>query len=439
MAKNVDCACCKAEWRTWLVWLLRIVVGSIFIFSGFVKAIDPWGSIYKFGEYLNSFGLHGFDSLLLFSAVSVSVIEFVLGIFLFLGIYRRVTPVLMLAMMIVMLPLTLYIALTDNVADCGCFGDAVVVSNWASFLKNVVITVALCFLLPYNKGVKNIYGFAVQWMVAMASVAYVIVIAMAGYFYQPLIDFRPFPVGTKIAQNGNNNSGDADGINANYIFTYEKDGVRREFSLDSLPDESWTFVDRELLPSRSLTEDSLHEKSDNMRPVTVIGENYENADSVILDSGEQMLFLFPDLNDVVISFTYLINELYDFSQSHGIDVIGLTSSDNAAIAEWNDLSMASYKMYRMDDSELKMLARGNPAAVYLRDGVIMWKRTLQSISIDKVSTAGDMDDLTSDFEPKRWLYFFTTVYGAFLLLVLIINRTHIIVKFSWRRVRNKSK
>ncbi len=434
MAKNVEQAGRKIEWRMWVVWLLRIVVGGIFIFSGFVKAIDPWGSIYKFGEYLNSFGLHGFDSLLLFSAVSVSVIEFVLGIFLFFGIYRRVTPVLMLAMMIVMLPLTLYIALTDNVADCGCFGDAVVISNWASFLKNVAITVALCYLLPYNKRVKNIYGFAVQWMVAMASVAYVIAIAMAGYFYQPLIDFRPFPVGTKIAQDGSE-----DGINANYIFIYEKDGVQREFSLDSLPDESWTFVDRELLQSRSLPDDSLHVKSDNMRPITVIGENYENADSVILGNGEQMLFLYPDLNDVVISFTYLINELYDFSQSHGIDVIGLTSGDKDAIAEWNDLSMASYKMYRMDDSELKMLARGNPAAVYLHDGVIMWKRTLQSISIDKVSTAGDIDDLTSDFEPKHWLYFFTTVYGAFMLFVLIINRTHIIVKFSWRRVKNKSK
>ena len=176
-----------------------------------------------------------------------------------------------------------------------------------------------------------------------------------------------------------------------------------------------------------------------MRSVSVLGDNYENADSVILNNGEQVLFLFPDLNDVVISFTYLINELYDFCQAHGIDVIGLTSGNHDAIQEWNDLSMASYKMYRMDDSELKMLARGNPAAVYLRDGIIVWKRTLQSISIEKVSTADSMDDLTSDFDPKRWLYLFTTIYGAFLLFILIINRTHIIVKFSWRRVKNKSK
>ena len=433
MAKKVEQAeCRKTKWNTWAVWVLRIVVGGIFIFSGFVKAVDPRGSIYKFGEYLISFGLQGFDSLLLFMAVSVAVIEFTLGVFLFFGIYRKVTPILILLLMLVMLPLTLYIAVTDNIADCGCFGDAVIISNWASFWKNVAITAASCYLVKYNCRVKNIYGFAVQWMVAMASVAYAIAIAMTGYFYQPVLDFRPFPVGTKIANDGNASAGEMDD---NYIFIYEKNGNVREFSLDSLPDESWTFVERKKLIQELQSDDD----QDHMRPVAVIGDSYENADSIILSNGEQMLFLFPDLNDVVISFTYLINELYDFSQVHGIDVIGLTSGNLEAIQEWNDLSMASYKMYRMDDSELKMLARGNPAAVYLRDGVIVWKRTLQSISIDKVSTADNIDDLTSDFDPKRWLYFFTTLYGAFMLLVLIINRTHIIVKFSWRRVKNKSK
>ncbi len=434
MAKNVEQAeCRKAKWSMWIVWLLRVVVGGTFIFSGFVKAVDPWGSIYKFGEYFVSFGLHGFDSLLLFMAVFVAVIEFTLGVFLFFGIYRKVAPIATLAMMLVMLPLTLFIALTNNVADCGCFGDVVVISNWASFGKNVIITAALCYLLKYNRRVKNIYGFAVQWMVAMASVAYALAIAMAGYFYQPLIDFRPFPVGTKISCDESGN-GDAD-MSDNYGFIYEKNGIQHEFSLDSLPDESWTFVERkELLPELSNVE-----KTGYMRSVSILGDNYENADSVILNNGEQVLFLFPDLNDVVISFTYLINELYDFCQAHGIDVIGLTSGNHDAIQEWNDLSMASYKMYRMDDSELKMLARGNPAAVYLRDGIIVWKRTLQSISIEKVSTADSMDDLTSDFDTKRWLYLFTTIYGAFLLFILIINRTHIIVKFSWRRVKNKSK
>ena len=410
----------------------RLLLGCVFVFSGFVKAVDPMGGAIKFDDYLTSFGL---DFLLPFSTLfsfNLAALEFTLGICALLGVYRRYTSFFLLAMMAFMTPLTLYLALFNPVSDCGCFGDAVIISNWASFWKNVAITAASCYLVKYNCRVKNIYGFAVQWMVAMASVAYAIAIAMTGYFYQPVLDFRPFPVGTKIANDGNASAGEMDD---NYIFIYEKNGNVREFSLDSLPDESWTFVERKKLIQELQSDDD----QDHMRPVAVIGDSYENADSIILSNGEQMLFLFPDLNDVVISFTYLINELYDFSQVHGIDVIGLTSGNLEAIQEWNDLSMASYKMYRMDDSELKMLARGNPAAVYLRDGVIVWKRTLQSISIDKVSTADNIDDLTSDFDPKRWLYFFTTLYGAFMLLVLIINRTHIIVKFSWRRVKNKSK
>ena len=98
------------------VLLLRLVAGGVFAFSGFAKAIDPWGSVYKFGEYFAAFGFADFEWSLLFLAVSAATVEFMLGVFMILGIYRRFTPAMMLLAMVVMLPLTGYLAITDAVA-----------------------------------------------------------------------------------------------------------------------------------------------------------------------------------------------------------------------------------------------------------------------------------------------------------------------------------
>ena len=411
------------------MWLLRLMVGAVFLFSGFTKGIDPWGSIYKFDEYLRSFGFYDYNGLLTFMAFSVSAVEFMLGAFMLLGIYRRFTPWAMLAMMTVMVPLTLYIAITNDVADCGCFGDAITLSNWGTFWKNVALTVALVYLVIFNRKVKNIYGFAVQWIVAVLSVAYLLMVAWLGYSFQPLIDFRPFPVGTIVS--GNDDTAD----NSEYIFIYEKNGLAQEFTLDSLPDDTWAFVDRRPVESGGV--DTMVAAAH--RPITVLDTDYGVADDVILGHGEQLLLLFPSLSDVVIPFTYRINEICDFCGKHGIDVVGLTSGGKDEIAEWNDLSMADYPMYVMDDSELKMLARGNPAAVFLRNGKVEWKRTMQSIPVDNIDNVDSLDQLVGDTTPRHVLYTMSAIYLAAMLLVLIINRTHIVVKFSLRRVRKNRK
>ncbi len=418
------------SWGISAVVLLRFIIGGVFIFSGFTKAIDPWGSVYKFGEYLTSFGFSDFDGLLLFMAMAVSGVEFLLGVFTLLGAYRRFAPVTMLLMMAVMLPLTLYLALTDSVSDCGCFGDALVLSNWATFWKNVALTLGVCYLVKFNKRVKNIYGFAVQWIVGFMSSAYVLLIAFVGYYYQPLVDFRPFPVGSVLMQDATDDECEDDG--SDFVFVYEKDGVQRDFTIDSLPDESWTFVDRHLkagAKTKQTDDADLH--------ISLLDKNFEPADSAIVTEGEQLLFLFPDMASVGVSCTYLINEIYDYAQSHGINVIGITSASEVELEEWNDLSMASYELYHADDSLIKMLARGNPSIVYLRDGKIEWKRTLQSVSMDLISSSNDMSSVAADFNARKWLSSLTSGYLAAMLLLLIINRTHLLWKIRGKRRAKK--
>lgn len=141
-----------------IVVLCRLVVGAVFVFSGFVKGIDPWGSFYKFSEYFATFGMQGMENVALFGAFAVAVVEFVLGVSVLLGAFRRGGVLLTGMMMLVMLPLTLYLALTDVVPDCGCFGDAVVISNWATFWKNVVLTLMIAFWCRLTKRCRVCLG-----------------------------------------------------------------------------------------------------------------------------------------------------------------------------------------------------------------------------------------------------------------------------------------
>ena len=124
-------------WSCWIVLILRFILGSVFAFSGFVKAIDPWGVLYKFEDYIAVLGWDWLSPFLLFCAFVISLVEFVLGVCLIVGAYRRVSVWLALLFMLAMTPLTLWLAVTNAVPDCGCFGEAVVMSNWATFFKNI--------------------------------------------------------------------------------------------------------------------------------------------------------------------------------------------------------------------------------------------------------------------------------------------------------------
>jgi uncharacterized membrane protein YphA (DoxX/SURF4 family) len=416
------------RWNKWLVVVLRFLVGAVFIYSGFVKAIDPWGTVYKFTDYLMSFHIGGFYQMLPVLAFALASVEFVFGAFILFGANRKWAPIFLLAMMAVMLPLTLYLAITDKVADCGCFGDALVISNWTSFWKNVVITLALVYLLIFNKNIRGAYSPAVQWLMAIVSLAFIVAIAATGYFIQPLLDFRPYKVGTPLVSASQRSAMSMNHDEADdYRFIYEKNGVTREFSVDSLPDESWNYVDRREL---------VKPKAASSSGISVFDEDDDEVtDSVVPSDGDVLLLLFPNLRSISISYTYLINQLNDFAQQHGVGVFGLTSAGKSEIDEWDDLSMASYDIYNIDDSELKMIARGNPAVVFVRDGRVVWKRTLRSISSSRLSSIEDLDSLSSDFNPAKSLSWLVSAYFIAMILVLIINHSHKLVKFTLRRSR----
>ena len=411
----------------WLVALLRVVTGGVFIFSGFVKAIDPWGGYYKFQEYFLALGLNSLYGISLFAAFSIAFVELMLGVSLLLGLYRRSAPVLALAMMAVMLPMTLYLAVTDAVADCGCFGDALVMSNWVTFLKNIVLTVLLFLLLKHNRKLPSVYGPAVQWVVLFLTFVTGLVIALNGYFNQPMLDFRPFPVGSHFEVAPAPSDED-------YTFIYSKDGEEREFALDEVPDEDsgWTFVDR-----RQKTESLSPAQLKSRQSLSILDEGDDVTATALDPERRQLLYLFPDLKNVSISYTFLINELTEKAHLQDIDVYGITSGTRQEMDEWNDISLAGYPLYTADDSDIKMLARGNPAVVYVERGVVKWKRTLSSIrstmlddpelTVDKMAPSGATSGLMKII---FWLFVVP------MLVLLAINRGFLLFGFLGRKHKN---
>jgi uncharacterized membrane protein YphA (DoxX/SURF4 family) len=421
------------KWCQLLTLLMRLTVGGVFIFSGFTKGIDPWGTSYKITDYVNAMGMGSWTHMALFIAVALAALEFVLGVFIVVGAYRRSARWVALLMMLVMTPLTLWLAITGAVPDCGCFGDALHLSNWATFGKNLLLLLGVIYLLLFNTSLRGVYGPAVQWVVGALSFAFIMAVSYYGYFVQPLIDYRPYPIGTRLVTSSMEDTDDGED---DFTFIYSKDGVEHEFTIDSLPDEEdgWEYVTR--YHSRRPHGKVIIQNGNNDNSLAIMDE-YGNdiTVDVLADSHRTVLLLFPELSQVGVINSYTLNELNDAALVSQTDVIGLTPASEDEIGQWKDLSMASYPMYHMDDSELKMVARGNPAIVYLEDGTIKWKRTLSSL--ENVEQPMELSELGKDYDADGILTNLMLIYLAAMLGLLIINRSHLMVRYFYYKRHKK--
>ena len=423
------------KWCKVLTTLMRLVVGGVFIFSGFTKAVDPWGTCYKITDYLNAMGLESWTSTALIIAVALAALEFVLGMCLALGTYRRSSPIIALLLLLVMTPLTLWLAVTNAVPDCGCFGDALHLSNWATFGKNLLLLLGSIYLLLFNTSLRGVYGPAVHWVVSAFSFALVMSVAYYGYFYQPLIDYRPYPVGTQLLSTTIEESDEES--EDDFIFIYSKDGVEHEFTIDSLPDEEdgWEYVTR--YHANRPHGKVILKNGNAQNAIAIMDEGGNDVTADVLGSNRRMvLLLFPDLEQVGVVNSFALNELTDAALVADAEVVGLTPATSDQIEQWQDVSMASYPIYNMDDSELKMVARGNPAVVYLEDGTIKWKRTLSSL--EDVEQPVELSDMNNDYVADKILTTLMLTFLAAMVALLMLNRSHLAVKYIVGRKKHNT-
>ncbi len=224
----------------------RVIVGIIFIFSGFVKIIDPLGSTYKFMDYFTAMNLEFLAPAALVLAILMCLAELIIGIMLFLNLLPRLASWGVLFFMAAFTPLTLWIALTDPVQDCGCFGDAIIFTNWETFYKNIFIMALTVIIFIERKKFKPYFNRVFQYALTVFFTIAGVWIAIHGLNNLPALDFRPYHIGANISEGMSIPEHEKDNVDVyDSFFIYEKDGKQQSFRIDELPDETWTFVDAE--------------------------------------------------------------------------------------------------------------------------------------------------------------------------------------------------
>lgn len=423
------------KWEPLLIWTLRILIGGTFVMSGFVKMIDPWGFLFKLEEYLSVWHMTQPRTIELIMALTVAAYEFVLGALLMTGCYKRSAAWGLTLMMAVMLPLTAYIWIADPVSDCGCFGDFVVISNGATFTKNIFITAGLVYLLFRNSRLRvAMFNPAIQWVAGAWLTQFILIVGLYGYNVQPMLDFRSFPTGgTPVV------STEGAGSEEDFAFIYERDGERRTFTIDALPDSTWEFVDRVDTAPHS---DASGNSAGNLAVFDQDGTDV-TSEAIITD-GTQILLVIPEPNRADISYTYTINEMYEYADSIGIPMAALLGSDARGIERWKDAAMAEYPCYTADDTQLKELARGTMSAVVLRDGVPVSKITVSSLDPSAIESPDSEDafflSLTAD--GKRVLIWLSAFFGGVMLLlymfqgIILAIRAKILKKYRAKHQKN---
>lgn len=350
------------------LYVARTVVGLTFILSGLVKAIDPLGTQYKIQDYLAAIppSLSLPDMLTLLMSISLSMVEFTLGAFMLTAISRRVTARLTLLFMVVMTAVTVWIYIADPVKDCGCFGDALTLTNLETLLKNIVL-LALAALVAWRPThIGRLMSRSNQMLLGQMLMLTPVALSFWCLYDLPLIDFRPYHIGADIKAGMEIPEGAEQPV-FDTTFIMEKDGERREFTLDNYPDSTWTFVDSKTVTVKEGYVPPIHDFS------ITAADGEDITDMVLGREGYTFLLISPDLDKADDQNFGDIDQIYEFCQDNSIPFYCLTASTEKSQQHWQNITGAEYPFCMTDATTLKTMIRSNPGLMLLDKGVVRGK------------------------------------------------------------------
>lgn len=361
----------------------QVIAGFVFTFSGFVKAVDPIGSTYKFTDYFYAFNMQWMEPAAFPLAILLSGLEFLIGICLLLFIRNRLANWGALLFMIIFTPLTLWLALTNPVQDCGCFGDALILSNWQTFYKNILISFVVIISFLYRNSAVNWLTIKTQWLVAAS-----VVVAITGFSWYnvrhlPVIDFRPYKVGANIPEGMKIPEDAAPDIFEQY-FTLLDTVSGKQISLESnkyLTDSTywgkntiWKFISTsEPVLVKKGFQPSIHDFSITSRT----GEDITG--SVLADTGFYFIVVAYDLKKSETKKQEELNSLYYDAFANNHKFICLTAVPDDEINYFIEATGAPYEFFLTDPITLKTIIRANPGLVILHKGIVLGKWNVNDI------------------------------------------------------------
>ena len=407
----------KNRIRKILVFVSRFILAVTFMFSGIVKAIDPVGSSLKFSEYFTALNLNFLQDHTLTLSIFLSSIEFTIGAALLWGTYRKLASIFAFIFLLIFTPLTYWLATTNAVSDCGCFGDAITLDNWETFYKNIFLLFFSIILIIDNNLIKPLFNYSIRWIPTFYSFLFATFFSVYAIYHLPILDFRPYKIGVNIKEEmGLNNEN-----NKEYIFIYEKNGNSQEFDINNLPSEEdgWNFVE-------TIVKDN-NTQEPKIKDFFVTNENGEDVTMNILDNDSIAIYLLSyDLTKADDSNIDKIAELNEVSKELNIPFYIITSNDPEAIKYWEEYTTDNYNYLFSDIKIIETMIRSNPGIMILNKDKIIDKLNVSDLPhpenmesyIDNIST-----NKIEKIKPGIIILLAMLIYFIPILVLLLFNKT----------------
>ena len=419
-----------------LVNICRLLLAITFIFSGFVKAIDPLGSQYKIGDYLTALGMAGKipEWVQLILSISLSGAEFTLGILLLLAIRRRLVSKLAFVLMLGMTLITLWLTISNPIQDCGCFGDAIHLTNSQTFIKNLVLLVASIVVMRLPLYQVRFISKTNQWIATYFTMIFIVIVSLLSLYHLPLFDFRQYYIGQNILKGMQIPKG-AKQTKYKTTFICTKNGVQKEFNENNYPynDSTWIFVDTKQEVIEKGYEPPIHDFS-----ITDEKTGEDLTEQILNKDGYTFLLVSPMLEVAQDRNFGDIEGIYEYAKENGYAFYGLTASTDKGIKHWRDITGAEYPFYVTDGTTLKTMIRSNPGLLLLYKGTIInkWNHN----DIPKVAELNaPLNLLTIGHEPESstWKKILTMILCYVLPLILLIVADRFWAWTKWVQKREK--
>lgn len=341
----------------------RTFIGLVFIFSGFVKGVDPMGTMYKIEDYFIAYKTLWAIPLAIYISIFLCALEFVLGVFMVLKVKIKWVAWLVLITMIGFTIITFIDALYSPVPDCGCFGEALIISNIETFWKNIII---LTFLLPcmlYLKKYKRTFNLKIEYLLLLTISVLFISFEIYNYRHLPVIDFMDWKVGNKLFVDNPQP--------LKFYLTYKnkETGEEKEYLSPNYPynDSIW-MTKWEFVKQRS------EDPNPKQHNLFITDENEDNVtDNFIKNPDFQFMLIVNDMNKTNLLSLKNVEKLFNYVDSNQISFIGITSGLNEDIKAFTKKIGTSITFYNADDVVLKTMVRSNPGLVLIKNGVVIDK------------------------------------------------------------------
>lgn len=349
-------------------FISRIVVGLTFVFSGFVKAVDPVGGAIKFSDYFQAFHMEWLNSLTLPMAIALAALEFTLGLLLIFNTFPKTASLSAFIFMIFFTVLALVLALFNPVSDCGCFGDALILTNWQTFWKNIFILAFATVLVINLRKTGSPFNYYSQLLFTFAILLNITFIAIYSLRHLPPIDFRPYAIGQHLLSGMSIPEGAAE-PEYETTFILEKDGVQKEFTVDNYPyeDSTWVFVESK---TKTITE-GFHPP---IHDFVLLHPQYGDiTEKLLKQEGPLFLLVSPDITQISNSTALSIAELSARATELGFPFYCLTASLPEETNDFDRTNKTNLSYLQGDETNLKTIIRSNPGLVLLSQGTVAGK------------------------------------------------------------------